>query len=175
MKKITTQFFVCLLLVAAALAANSSDLKINLNGSTKHGNHNSIQTVPFYTEDFSAGLPGSWQNIDNGSMANVLWRYTTTGAMNGFPFSNALSSVGTSASNGYMIFDSDSAAASGGEDASIISGAIDCSGKTNVHLTFNEYFAQFNVSQGIVWISNDGSTWTDIHHAEAGQIGRAHV
>lgn len=166
MKKITTQIFVCLLLISSAMAANYSGK--NNNGTSKHTNPNSTQTVPFYSEDFSAGLPGTWQNVDNGSPANVLWRYTTTGAMNGFPFDNFLNATGTSAANGYMIFDSDSAAASGGEDASLITGPIDCSSKANVHLTFNEYFAQFNVSQGIVWISNDGSTWTDIHHAEAG-------
>ena len=166
MKKVTTYSFVFLLLVSSAMAANPFGKK--KNGTARHSQPNSVLTVPFYSEDFAAGLPGSWQNIDNGSTANVLWRYTTTGAMNGFPFANALSGTNTTAANGYMIFDSDSAAASGGEDASIITGAIDCSARTNVHLTFNEYFAQFNVSQGIVWVSNDGSTWTDIHHAEAG-------
>ena len=166
MKKITTQIFVCLLFISSAMAANSSGKK--LNGTTRHVNPNSTLTVPFYSEDFAAGLPGTWQSIDNGSPANVLWRYTTTGAKNGFPFDNYMHPAGTTSANGYMIFDSDSAAASGGEDASIITGAIDCSGKANVHLTFNEYFAQFNVSQGIVWVSNDGSTWTDVHHAEAG-------
>ena len=165
MKKITTHAFVFLLLFSSAMAGNHFGKK---NGTARHGQGNSVLTVPFYTEDFASGLPASWQNVDNGSPANVLWRYTTTGAMNGFPFANALSSVGTSAANGYMIFDSDSAAASGGEDASIITGAIDCSSRTNVHLTFNEYFAQFNTSTGVVWISNDSATWTDIHHAEAG-------
>ncbi|MEO8085860.1 MAG: choice-of-anchor J domain-containing protein [Bacteroidota bacterium] len=166
MKKITTHAFVFLLLVSTAMAGSQYGKKNN--GTTRHGQGNSILTVPFFTEDFGSGFPASWQNIDNGSPANVLWRYTTTGAMNGFPFANALSSVGTTAGNGYMVFDSDSAAASGGEDASIVTVAIDCSAKTNVHLTFNEYFAQFSTSQGIVWVSNDSSTWTDIHHAEAG-------
>src|SRR5689334_3599725 len=114
MKKLTTYFFMSLLLGTSAMAA-----------------------VPFYSEDFASGLPGTWQNVDNNSVAHVLWRYTTTGAKNSFPnFSNALSTVGTSAANGYMIFDSDSAGGGGGEDASIISPAIDCSARTNVHLTF---------------------------------------
>ncbi|MCX6274366.1 MAG: hypothetical protein NTV09_04070 [Bacteroidetes bacterium] len=78
MKKITTQIFVCLLFISSAMAANSSGKK--LNGTTRHVNPNSTLTVPFYSEDFAAGLPGTWQNIDNGSPANVLWRYTTTGA-----------------------------------------------------------------------------------------------
>jgi hypothetical protein len=146
MKKLTTYFLISLFLGASAMA-----------------------TVPFYSEDFASGLPGTWQNVDNNSVAHVLWRYTTTGAKNTFSnFSNALSPVGTSAANGYMIFDSDSAGGGGGEDASIISPAIDCSSRTNVHLTFNEYFAQYLSGIGIVWVSNDGTTWTDVHHAEAG-------
>jgi len=162
MKKITTYFFVFLLLTATAVVANPF--------GTRHdaGNPNTVLSVPFYTEDFAAGFPGSWLNIDNGSVANVLWRYTLTGTANPFPFDNFLDTAATSAENGYMIFDSDSAGGGGGEDASIITDAIDCSARTNVHLTFNEYFAQYNVSMGIVSVSNDGTTWTDVHHAEAG-------
>ncbi len=160
MKKITTYFFVFLLTASVAVMAKPF--------GPKHGNGNTVLTVPFYSEDFAAGLPGTWMNIDNGSAANVLWRYTLSGAAHGFPFDSALSTIGTSALNGYMIFDSDSAGGGGGEDASLITGAIDCSAKANVHLTFNEYFAQYNVSMGIVSVSTDGSTWTDIHHAEAG-------
>src|SRR5262245_43906632 len=107
MKKFTSYSFVFLLCASYVFAANSFGKK---NSGARHGNHNSVLTVPFYSEDFASGLPGSWQNIDNGSPANVLWRYTTTGAMNGFPFDNFLNPNGTTAANGYMIFDSDSAA-----------------------------------------------------------------
>ena len=167
MKKIITYFFVFLLLTSAAAVANPFGKKHGANA--RGGNpDNTVLTVPFFSEDFASGLPGTWMNIDNGSSANVLWRYTTTGAANTFPFTSVLDTTGTSAENGYMIFDSDSASGGGGEDASLITPAIDCSANLNVHLTFNEYFAQYNVSMGIVSVSTDGTTWTDVHHAEAG-------
>jgi hypothetical protein len=165
MKKITTYFFVFLLLTATVMA---NPFGTRQSADARHGNPNTVLSVPFYSEDFASGLPGTWLNIDNGSAANVLWRWTDSGAANGFPFDDAMDTAGTSAENGYMIFDSDSAGGGGGEDASLITDAIDCSGKANVHLMFNEYFAQYNVSMGIVSVSTDGTTWTDVHHAEAG-------
>ena len=161
MKKFTTYIFVFLLLVASAMAANPSGNK--KNGAARHGQPNSVLTVPFYTEDFAAGIPGTWQNNDNAG-DGVVWRYTTTGSS--LSFGN-LSPVGTSAANGYVILDSDSAFPSAA-DAELVTDAIDCSARTNVHLTFNEFFVQWNTSLGIVWVSNDGTTWNDVYHAEAG-------
>lgn len=121
----------------------------------------------FYSENFSGGIPGTWQNIDSAGNG-IKWRWTTTGAFNNsFPFDNALSTTGTTASNGYVIFDSDSAFPDYG-DGLLVTNAINCSGKSNVHLTFNEYFAQYLSSMGIVSVSNDGVNWTPIHDAEAG-------
>jgi len=159
MKKITTYFFVSLLAVSSAVIANPFG-----KNDGRNGNPNTTQSVPFYMEDFAAGIPGTWQNNDLAG-DGVFWRYTLTGALT-TSFGN-LSPVGTSAANGYVIFDSDSAFASAG-DGELISDAIDCSAHANVHLTLNEYFVQWSVSQGIVWISNDGATWTDVYHAEAG-------
>src|SRR3954471_4455351 len=52
------------------------------------------QAPPFFTEDFSSGIPGSWTNVDN-SGNNVLWRATTTGAVNNTaPVDPQLNTVG---------------------------------------------------------------------------------
>ncbi len=161
MKKITTYTFVFLMLITSVMASNPSGN--NKNGTARHSGPNSVQTVPFYMQDFSGGIPGTWQNNDNAG-DGVMWRYTTTGSSIGF---GNLSNAGTSAANGYVILDSDSAFP-GGADAELITDAIDCSSKANVHLTFNEYFVQWSTSLGIVWVSNDGIIWTDVYHAEAG-------
>jgi hypothetical protein len=118
---------------------------------------------PFYTEDFANGLPSAWQAID--SAGNGLnWRYTTTGSHDG----NSLSSTGTSASNGYMIYDSDSAGGMHGVDmADLISGPIDCSTHPNVHLNFNEFLIYFNDTAS-VYVSVDGTNWTMVHNSSAG-------
>lgn len=161
MKKFTTYFFVLLLLCSSVMAADFIGKK--RNGTARHVQPNSVLTVPFYSQDFSGGIPGTWQNNDNAG-DGVVWRYTTTGSA--LSFGN-LSTVGTTAANGYVILDSDSAFPSAA-DAELVSDAIDCSSRTNVHLTFNEFFVQWSTSLGIVWVSNDGSTWNDVYHAEAG-------
>ncbi|CAN5517042.1 hypothetical protein BH11BAC1_BH11BAC1_00320 [soil metagenome] len=161
MKKITTHAFVFLLLVSTAMAGNQSGKKNN--GTARHGQGNSTLTIPFYSEDFASGIPGTWQSTDNVG-DGVVWRYTTTGSS--LSFGN-LNPTGTTAANGYVILDSDSAFPSGA-DAELITDAIDCSAKTNVHLTFNEFFVQWSTSIGYVWVSNDGTTWNDVFHAESG-------
>lgn len=128
---------------------------------------NQTQSPPFFSEDFAAGIPAGWTNVDNNGNG-VLWRTTTTGAANTTtPVDDQLNPVGTSAANGYLILDSDSA---GGvtENTDLTTTAINCSGHAIVHLAFNEYFAQYGSSTGIVFVSNDNINWVDVHHAESG-------
>lgn len=124
----------------------------------------------FFTEDFSSGIPAGWTNVDN-SGNNIIWRTTTTGASNGsVTVDTVLNSVNTSAANGYLIIDSDSAGQSVIEDAVLTSSAINCSGHGSVHLTFNEYFAQYLASTGTVSVSNDNVNWTVVHLAHNGLL-----
>ncbi len=166
MKKFTSYFFILLMIATSTAMAGDSFAK-KKNDSARHGNTNHVLTTPFYLEDFASGIPATWQNVDNAA-SGVVWRFTTTGATgSSFPCSGAMSNAGTSAANGYVIFDSDSAFPAAG-DADLISAAINCSARTNVHLTFASFFAQWNTSQGIVSVSNDSITWTDVYNAEAG-------
>lgn len=122
----------------------------------------------FFSEDFSGGIPVTWTNVDNGTY-NVKWRTTTTGALNqSAPVNSQLSQVGTTAANGYLILDSDSAGSGTSEDANLTTAAINCTGHASVHLLFTEYFAQYLTSTGVVKVSNDNVTWVDVHHAEVG-------
>src|SRR6187399_962253 len=84
----------------------------------------------FFSEDFSSGIPVTWTNIDY-SGNNVLWRTTTTGAYNQTtPVDEFLNPVGTSASNGYLILDSDSAGVVL-ENSDLTTAAINCTGHSN--------------------------------------------
>ena len=63
-----------------------------------------------YTEDFSNGIPSGWQLIDNAGNG-VNWKLTTTGIYNAAQYPQLISRLsqnGTTAANGYMLYDSDS-------------------------------------------------------------------
>jgi len=127
-----------------------------------------LKAQTFFSEDFASGIPAGWTNVDN-SGNNVLWRTTTTGSMNpGIAVDSTLNPVGTSAVNGYLIIDSDSAGQLLTEDAVLTTAGINCNGHSSVHLSFNEYFAQYLVSTGDVYVSNDNVSWTLVHSAHTG-------
>ena len=119
---------------------------------------------PFFSEHFATGLPAGWKSTDS-SGSGIKWHYTTSGANNGI---DSLSNNGTTAANGYMIYDSDSAGHPvGGENSDLISDSINCSTHSNVHLNFNEFLTYYN-DTATVHISTDGVTWTEVHNSSAG-------
>lgn len=122
----------------------------------------------FFSEDFSGGIPVGWSNVDLiGS--NVKWVFTTTGSYNGSALVDTLLSTnGTSASNGYLKVDSDSAGQLSTQDAVLTTAAMNCSGRSAVQLSFNEYFAQYLSSTGTVYVSNDSMLWLPVHLAHSG-------
>lgn len=125
------------------------------------------QAVPFYSQDFSGGIPGTWQVVDN-TPNGLVWTWTTTGAFSSSPGLDSLSTLGTSAANGYMIFDSDSAGGVGGEDADLITETIDCSSNVSVHLTFNQLLVHF-AEAARVYVTNDGgANWVEVYDASTG-------
>jgi hypothetical protein len=97
----------------------------------------------FFKEEFNGGLPQSWRTVkvlgNNDSTAN--WFYTTTGASGEFPTPKLASA---SASNGWMIFDSDKNCNIGvGQNAWLISPEIDASNKEEVFLIFETNYRSF--------------------------------
>ena len=129
-----------------------------------------LNAQTFFSEDFSSGIPGGWVNIDN-SGNGIVWKVTTTGAFNqSVPVDAQLNPNGTSATNGYLILDSDSAGSGISENTDLITTAINCTGHSSVRIAFNEYFAQYGSSTGTVYVSNDAVTWTAVHQAETGLL-----
>jgi hypothetical protein len=112
----------------------------------------SAQTT-IYSQNFSgANLPAGWQNIDNSTGGK--WARKTSAK--GFASSTA--------SNGFYIFDSDAAGDDGkAEDADLITSAINCSSSNFVALQFEQYFQQFQSSEGTVSVSTDGQTWNTVY------------
>lgn len=96
----------------------------------------------FFSEDFDGGLPADWTAIevvgDGGTASN--WMHTTTGPGGAFATPPIAS---TTASNGWMIFDSD-LNCSGAQDAYLVSPALDGSDKNVVFVEFESYYRSFN-------------------------------
>jgi len=112
----------------------------------------SAQTT-IYSQNFSgANLPAGWQSIDNATGGK--WARKTS----------AHSFASSTASNGFYIFDSDAAGDDGkAEDADLITAAINCSSSNFVALQFEQYFQQFQSSEGTVSVSTDGQTWNTVY------------
>ena len=154
--------------------AGSTEFTSTKLTSNSGNSMNRTSQVPFYSEVFAGGIPPTWQNIDS-SGSGVVWTWTTTGTFVDYVGNDSLSTVGTSASNGYLMFDSDSAGVTTqGNYGVLITDAIDCSLHSSVRVTFNEYFQKFDdltplyLNTARVYVSTDGTTWTLIHAADAG-------
>jgi hypothetical protein len=112
-----------------------------------------------YSQDFATGMPANWTVTDNAGNGEV-WTYTTTGTSAG----GALNPTGTSAANGYVMFDSDGGGSSSpAEDCALTSNAINCTGNPQVFLSFNEMYVEYLNDSSIVSVSNDGIMWTNYY------------
>ena len=179
MKKNLLFLFAC----AIGLMANGQSSETKLTGTktkaVSTGAHRSFVNhanakspgVPsnaaiIYTQDFAAGIPSTWTITDNAGSGEV-FTWTTDTSANG----DQLSPNGTTAANGYVLFDSDGGGqVSPAEDCDLVTDAINCSGISTVFLSMNEYFLQFAASTGTVSISTDGINFTDVYSAETGLL-----
>ncbi len=109
-----------------------------------------------YSQNFSSTtLPAGWQNVDNTPISAGTWTLKKI---------SAHSFASTTAANGFMIFDSDALGNDNkGENADLISAAINCSSNANVALQFEHFFQQYAASTGTVFVSNDGINWAQVY------------
>ena len=143
---------------------------------------NSSSVTPIWSEDFSAGFPALWSTSSSnmaGAFATCPWAWSTDGTWGyyngnqGTAGSNALTS--TTASNGFLICDTDSANhyANGQPSGStyqyieslVTTNAIDLSMYPAVSLEFEHLFRYNNLGNGSftppsVYVSTDSINWT---------------
>ena len=130
-----------------------------------------LNSVVIFSENFAGGLPVNWSSVDN-TGSGVKWKYTTTGIYRQgvYPGYDSLSSMGTTARNGYMIFDSDSSQNNlGPEEGELISPMINCSGFPKVKLAFHQLLIHKN-EIATVSVSSDGTTFATVYEASASLI-----
>lgn len=112
-----------------------------------------------FSEDFAAGIPATWQVVDNVASTEV-WTYKLGPAGPTIVVGDTLKSV--TAANGFAMVDDDSyGATSPANNTDLITPAINCTGNTVVRLAFSDYFRQFAAVASLE-VSNDNVTWTSI-------------
>jgi hypothetical protein len=130
------------------------------------------RAIPFWTEDFAGGFPTDWAIDDSSGLCP--WTYTFDGSWGYWNGNNATAANpamnSTSAANGYLICDNDSAnhftyGQPSGTTYEYLSSwfstsAIDCSAEPSVILKFEQYYRYNNSVPMYVKVSTDSATWT---------------
>lgn len=172
MKKILLAFWMVVVTFAVNAQTTSKDQTATRPAPGHTGIINSDRAEPFWEEDFGSGFPSDWAIIDSSGICP--WTYTfdgTWGYWNGDDGMSANDPMNsTTADNGYLICDNDSAnhytyGQPSGTTYEYLSSyfgtsAIDCSGETSVILRFEQTFRYNNGVAMIVQVSNDSSSWT---------------
>ena len=171
MNKLYTTFLSLFVIVFAFGQSSSNDYPVNPCEAIKTDKNPTFnsnnRSTPFWTEDFNGGTTTS-----NGTWTTTgMWKhsyFTTNGAYSGgtAPFTS------TSASNGFMLFDSDSAntdfatmsmvASPVGYTGELISPVIDLTGQPTALLTLEQDFRFCCSSTHIMQLSvstDGGTTW----------------
>ena len=128
--------------------------------------------TPFWTQDFAGGIPAGWTNTD-GSNQGALWTWCNNPAsgQGGCPsiFDDGLNQQvpfqATTAANGFVTLDSDEYGPFNTNHISrLTTSAINCSGKSEVFVSFETHIGVFEVSAetgAILRVSTDNVTWTN--------------
>lgn len=154
---------------------------------TQSGNDNIQRATPFWTEDFAGGFPATWTIDDSSSICP--WTYTDDGSWGNFNGNGATAGAAgmtsTTAANGFLIMDADSAnhftyGQPSGSNYQYLSSyfqtdSIDCSAEPSVILTFEQTYRYNNGVAMNVMVSNDNVTWTtyDVSMGLANNTGSA--
>ncbi len=150
---------------------------------------NQFKAAPFWTEDFGNGFPAGWTVNDSSGICP--WVYSTDGSWGYYNGNSGTAGstpiASTSGANGFLICDPDSANnATYGQPSGttyqylssyFTTSAINCSGRSSVILTFEQFFRYNNGVSLNVMVSNNGSTWTsyDVSNGQANNAASANA
>ena len=154
--------------VSAPLGSARYITAARVSGGAIHSNAKST-AAPFFTETFGSGtrtsLPTGW-TATTGAGLLATWHWTNTRSGGGTSGNFSLTPINsTTASDGWMIYDSDSI----GDltktvlpiTGSLISPKINCSSHPTVLVQFQNYFRKFRDSTYLDVSNDNGTTWTE--------------
>ncbi|MDO8367712.1 MAG: T9SS type A sorting domain-containing protein [Saprospiraceae bacterium] len=130
--------------------------------------------TPFWTENFTAGIPAGWTSEDE-SNQNVLWTWCANPLLGDSdpgcsqPWDDALNGQvpfkATTAITGFAVLDSDDPGQLSISHVSQLTTApINCTGKSQVYITFQTHIGVYSFdaeTNAIVRVSTDGTNWTE--------------
>ena len=167
-------------------AKSTKTLKSHLNFDP-----NGTKATPFWTEDFSGGIPTTWTNASQPTppVISAPWVYrgpstnpgVNTGSQGAYAGTNGPIASPTAA-NGFMIFDSDyydnggtagnfgsgtypcnsiTGGAPTGHVGTLTTDAIDCSMYSDITMVFNSFYREYTGIAKVAFSIDGGITFTD--------------
>ncbi len=128
--------------------------KTSVFGHEKISNYNNFEKAVLWSNDVS--VASDWAFTNNSSPAQDWYIETDPNAVPTYA-----PVVTATASNGFLMIDSDAAGASATQDAyATYTGALDFTGEPNITLEFDHHFRAFQETRSVDVSNDGGTTWT---------------